>query len=69
MCVHNSFFFFVQINNLFCTVITESARELFVVTHCGLLNITNARTPHERGARLHQIGTIGLNPAMVLRKI
>jgi hypothetical protein len=31
-----------------------------VVSHCIFLNITNARIPHERGARLRQIGPFGL---------
>lgn len=38
-------------------------RELCVISHCIFLNITNARIPHERGARLRQIGPVGLKQA------
>lgn len=46
------------------TVITKSVRELCVVPHCVFLKINNARIPDERGARLHQIGPIGLRPGL-----
>jgi hypothetical protein len=48
-------------------IIIKSVRELCVVSHCVFLKITNARIPHERGARLRQIGPIGLWPAQVLQ--
>ena len=34
-----------------------------MVSHCIFLNITNAQIPHERGARLRQIGPFGLKQA------
>ena len=50
--------------NVSCKIIIKSVRELCVVSHCVFLKITNARIPHERGARLRQIGPIGLRPAL-----
>jgi hypothetical protein len=69
MCVHNTFFL---ISNLVYTLIIESANILCVVSHCVFLKINNEQIPHGRGARLCQIGPIGVRPAlhpdMLLRK-
>ena len=42
----------------------KSVRELCVATHCVFLKITNARIPHEYGARFRHIGQIVLRPAL-----
>jgi hypothetical protein len=38
--------------------------KLFAVSHCLFLKIIRARIPLERGARLRQIGAIGLRQAL-----
>jgi len=62
MCAHNMFF--VSINNLVCTLIIKSVHKICVVSHCVNLKINNAQLPHGRGARLCQIGPVGLRPAL-----
>jgi hypothetical protein len=50
-------------------IIIKSVRELCVVSHCVFLEIKNARIPHQRGARLRQIGPVGLKPALSINII
>jgi hypothetical protein len=61
------FFVFVEWNlTLFSQKLSlRSVPEFCVLSHRVFFNITNARISHERGARLRQIGPIGLRPALV----
>ena len=47
-----------------CGPLKVIVRDLCVVSQCVVLKITNARMPQERGARVREIGPIGLRQAL-----